>query len=117
MHQGRTAQPRVRPHIIPRPRLMRQLDEAAPELLIVVAPAGYGKTTLATQRLTATEHLAAWCHLTSASLDVAVLARAVAAACSDVVPSAGSVLAERLRAARKAAPEPGVLAETLAKDL
>ena len=26
---------------------MRQLDEAAPELLIVAAPAGYGKTTLA----------------------------------------------------------------------
>src|SRR5436305_1542807 len=38
-----------RRHIIERPRLTRLLDEADARILMLVAPAGYGKTTLARQ--------------------------------------------------------------------
>ena len=36
-----------RDHIIKRPRLTRLLDETEARVILLVAPAGYGKTTLA----------------------------------------------------------------------
>ncbi len=39
--------PPAQRHIIKRPRLTRLLDEAEARVLLLVAPAGYGKTTLA----------------------------------------------------------------------
>jgi ATP/maltotriose-dependent transcriptional regulator MalT len=40
-------------HIIERPRLTRLLDETTARVIMLVAPAGYGKTTLARQWLAA----------------------------------------------------------------
>ena len=40
-----------RRHIIERPRLTRLLDETSARVIMLVAPAGYGKTTLARQWL------------------------------------------------------------------
>jgi len=56
---------RTQPKIIERPRLTRQLDECAARTILLVAPAGYGKTTLARQWLADKPH--AWCALTPAS--------------------------------------------------
>jgi len=42
-----TARPRARDFIIKRPRLTKLLDDSTSRLLLLVAPAGYGKTTLA----------------------------------------------------------------------
>ena len=46
-HQRRMA-PRER-RIIERPRLVTLLEEAEARVILLVAPAGYGKTTLARQ--------------------------------------------------------------------
>jgi ATP/maltotriose-dependent transcriptional regulator MalT len=46
-------------HIIERPRLTRLLDGATARVIMFVAPAGYGKTTLARQWLRDKRH--AWC--------------------------------------------------------
>jgi LuxR family maltose regulon positive regulatory protein len=46
--------PPLRPSLVPRPRLLRKLDEGLQEgcrLTLVAAPAGYGKTTLVTEWL------------------------------------------------------------------
>ena len=38
-------------HIIERPRLLKLLNETEAKIILLVAPAGYGKTTLARQWL------------------------------------------------------------------
>jgi ATP/maltotriose-dependent transcriptional regulator MalT len=60
-------------HIIERPRLTRLLDETTARVIILVAPAGYGKTTLARQWLATRPH--AWFEASSALADVAGLIR------------------------------------------
>ena len=61
-----------RRRIIERPRLMRMLDDGQGRIRMLVAPAGYGKTTLARQWLEGKR--AAWYTGTPASTDVAALA-------------------------------------------
>jgi ATP/maltotriose-dependent transcriptional regulator MalT len=87
------------------------------DVIILAAPAGYGKTTLARQWLGENKRVSAWHQVTFASLDLAVLASGVANACSSVIPHAGEALTERLRATQKAPVEPERLAETLGKEL
>ena len=60
-------------HIIERPRLTRLLDETTARVIMLVAPAGYGKTTLARQWLAKRPH--AWFEASSALADVAGLIR------------------------------------------
>lgn len=62
-------------HIIERPRLTRLLDETTARVIMLVAPAGYGKTTLARQWMRQRKH--AWLHGTSAHSDVAALATGI----------------------------------------
>ena len=65
-----------RSHIIERPRLTRLLDETAARIILLVAPAGYGKTTLAREWLSGKPH--AWYRGNSATADVAALALGLA---------------------------------------
>jgi ATP/maltotriose-dependent transcriptional regulator MalT len=67
-----------RRHIIERPRLTKLLDETSAGVIMLVAPAGYGKTTLARQWLADKAH--AWYQGIPSSGDVAALALGVAAA-------------------------------------
>lgn len=60
-------------HIIDRPRLTKILDESNARLILLVAPAGYGKTTLARQWLKDKPHV--WYQATLESSDPAALAR------------------------------------------
>src|SRR5215831_5985151 len=76
-------------HIIERPRLTRLLDETTARVIMLVAPAGYGKTTLARQWVQQREH--AWLHGAAAYGDVAALA-------SGLGKSLASVLGEESRA-------------------
>ena len=73
MGEGTATEPKTRRRrIIERPRLTRLLDESQGRIKMLVAPAGYGKTTLARQWLEGKR--AVWYTATPASADVAALA-------------------------------------------
>jgi ATP/maltotriose-dependent transcriptional regulator MalT len=108
--------PQVRqPKIIERPRLTRQLDECGARVILLIAPAGYGKTTLARQWLTGKPH--AWCALSAADRDVAALATEIAIATRVVVPDAGVFMQTRLGLSSQPSSEIEIFAEMLASDL
>src|SRR5689334_11893073 len=74
-------QPRVRgeSRIIERPRLIKLLDETDARTILLLAPAGYGKTTLARQ-WAKTLNGAVWVTLTAEDRDIAAIATKVARA-------------------------------------
>ena len=100
--------------IIERPRLTRLLTESESRVMLLVAPAGYGKTTLARQWLHDQRH--AWYQASPASSDVAALALGLAAAASDVSPGVGDHVRGRLKTVGDAATEARSLAADLAED-
>ncbi len=56
--------PLLRSILVPRPRLIKRLDESLTrKLTLVSAPAGYGKTTLVAEWLCTSENLATWLSL------------------------------------------------------
>ena len=71
------SKPRRQRRIIERPRLIKMLDDADARVILLLAPAGYGKTTLARQ-WAKTLNGAIWIGLTPAHRDVATLADAFA---------------------------------------
>ena len=107
--------PRARSHIIERPRITRLLDETKARTIMLVAPAGFGKTTLARQWLDPRPH--GWYRGSPASSDVAALAAGVAKAASAIVPGAGRRMMERLGIVGAPPPKAGVLAAMLGEDL
>src|SRR6266516_6562621 len=88
-----------RRHIIERPRLTRLLDQTRAPVIMLVAAAGYGKTTLARQWVEDKPH--AWYSITSASSDVAALVLGLARALADPANQQLTLLRERLRATRE----------------
>jgi len=104
-----------RRRIIKRPRLTRMLDESGARIILLVAPAGYGKTTLAHEWLD--EKRSAWYRASTASADVAALAVGLASAAAEIVPGAGDRMRQRLRATDRPEEEARTLAEMLAEDL
>ena len=118
MAEGAVNKPPVnRRRIIERPRLTRLLDESQARIKMLVAPAGYGKTTLARQWLASGPRNGAWVVVNSSSLDVAALSRAAQAAVGELVPGAGEALLERLAVTADANREAETLAEILAMEL
>jgi LuxR family transcriptional regulator, maltose regulon positive regulatory protein len=101
--------------IIERPRLTRLLDTSQGRLKVLVAPAGYGKTTLVRQWLV--DKRATWYTGTQASTDVAALAAGIRAAVGAFVPGSGDALMERLPVTPRPEEEADVLAGMLAVDL
>lgn len=109
---------RLRPRrIIERPRLTRLLDSTTARVRMLIAPAGYGKTTLAEQWTSAGGRKAVWYQCRRASADVAHLAVGLAEAASALLPGCDIRLRERLLATKDPAVEVEVLAEILAEDL
>src|SRR4249919_2412305 len=90
--------PAGRDHIIERPRLTRLLDGTTARVITLIAPAGYGKTTLTRQWLATRPH--AWYQGSTASSDVAALALGVAEAAASTLPGAGRRLREWLPTSR-----------------
>ena len=114
MDQGTAGKSTSGRHIIQRPRLTQLLDGTESSLILLVAPAGYGKTTLAQQWTFRKGRIAIWHEVTTASTDVAVLAASIARALSRLFPEAANLVADRLRASREAEADPDVLADALA---
>jgi LuxR family transcriptional regulator, maltose regulon positive regulatory protein len=104
-----------RRRIIERPRLTRLLDESQGRIKMLIAPAGYGKTTLARQWLA--DKRAVWYTATPASADVAALAAGLKEAVAQAVPGAGDALIERLSVTSRPEDETRVLETMLARDL
>lgn len=102
-------------HIIERPRLTRLLTESESRVMLLVAPAGYGKTTLARQWLADRRHV--WYQATEAAGDVAALALGLVESAEPIVPSAGDQLRTRLRASTDPQSEAAEIARTFADHL
>ncbi len=88
--------PRPRRGLVPRPRLSQRLDRGTTsKLMLISAPAGFGKTTLLTEWLAAgpaapaDERLAAWLSLDRADNDPASFWTYVIAALQTVAPGIG----------------------------
>jgi LuxR family transcriptional regulator, maltose regulon positive regulatory protein len=106
-----------RRRIIRRPRLTKLLDENSARIKLLIAPAGYGKTTLAQQWLSEPERQDVWYRGGPAAADVAALAAGLAVAASDVLPGAGARMRERLRATGHPEEDVDILAELFAEDV
>jgi ATP/maltotriose-dependent transcriptional regulator MalT len=107
--------PDVPDYFIERPRLTRLLDEATAPVIMLIAPAGFGKTTLARQWLAPRRR--GWYRGSPAAADVAALAVGLARSASAIVPDAGRRMGERLRATGTPEQDVEPLAELLAEDL
>lgn len=116
MGEGTATTPHLgRRRIIERPRLIRMLDESPERIKLLVAPAGYGKTTLARQWLQGRR--SAHVSVTRACRDIAALAASTQEAIEQLIPSAGITLVERLAATKRPSEEVDILAEVLIRDL
>src|SRR3954453_3898862 len=101
--------------IIERPRLTRLLTDSESRVMLLVAPAGYGKTTLAREWLRDRKHV--WYQATPASSDVAALALGLADAAGVVAPTAPSHVRAHIKAAREPATATAMIATRLAAEL
>jgi len=93
------------------------LDQATASVLVLAAPAGYGKTTLAWQWFKDTGRRAAWHQVTPSAIDVVALARETARAIETLAPGCTRHLRERLEASRHRDPDGSELARALAEGL
>ena len=99
-----------------RPRLTTILDGASAQSIILTAPAGYGKTTLAREWLQGREDVA-WYRATPASADVGAFSAGLAETLSPIVPDVGERVRQRLRVGDATERLARPLAELLAEDL
>ena len=102
---------------IERPRLLRSLDASKARVRMLIAPAGFGKTTLAEQWTRASASHVAWYPCRNASADVAALSVGIAAVAAEFIPGCEKRLRERLMVTQSPADEVDVLAEILAEDI
>ena len=107
----------ARQRIIRRPRLTSMLDDSTARLRLLIAPAGYGKTTLAREWLGEPEFRDVWYRGGPASADVAALAAGIAEAASEIVPEAGKRMRDRVRATGHPEEDVDILAELFAEDV
>jgi LuxR family transcriptional regulator, maltose regulon positive regulatory protein len=66
---AKTMVPPVRPDTVDRPHLLARLEQAVTPITVVVAPAGWGKTTLLTQFAAAQSHPIGWLTLDASDDD------------------------------------------------
>ena len=117
MDGGREKSGPRRRRIVARPRLTSALDASTARVRLLIASAGYGKTTLAEQWISAPGRRAAWYRIREASADVAVVAVDLASVAATIVPGCDRRLRERLGASPRPSDEAAMLADMLAEDL
>lgn len=107
---------RLSPRHVCRPRLTQALDATAAQAVVLAAPAGYGKTTLAIEWLERKRQFA-WCDASPSDADLAAFSSALADAVARIVPEAGERLRQRLRVGQRPDEAARPLAELLSEDL
>jgi DNA-binding CsgD family transcriptional regulator/tetratricopeptide (TPR) repeat protein len=93
------------------------LDESGARIILLVAPAGYGKTTLAREWFEDSPRRSAWYRGGPASSDVAALSVGLARTVVEIAPEAGERMQKRLKATDRPDQDTGLLAEMLAEDV
>src|SRR2546430_3797032 len=73
-----TTRPAAQSYIIKRPRLTKLLDESEARIILLCAPAGYGKTTLAREWVETRSEAVAWYGARPLTSDVAAFAHDLA---------------------------------------
>jgi DNA-binding NarL/FixJ family response regulator len=101
--------------IIERPRLLRLLDDADARLILMCAPAGYGKTTLARQWAVSYDGPVAWLVCRRGSADTAAIALGLIDSLEAAIGTRLGVVRERVRTSPNANREAVALAEVLAE--
>jgi LuxR family maltose regulon positive regulatory protein len=96
--------------------LTRLLDGSAAQSILITAPAGYGKTSLACEWLAGRRDVA-WYRATAASADLAAFSVGIADSMQHVVPDAGRRLRQRLLVSEPPERAARPMAELLAEDL
>ena len=99
-----------------RPRLTRLLDANTAQTILITAPAGYGKTTLAAEWVQGRDDVV-WYRATSGSADVAAFSAGLADVITPLVPGVGDRLKQRLRVADTPERAARPLAEIFSEDL
>jgi len=116
MREGTKPRPAKAPNfIIKRPRLTKLLDDSGARLILLVAPAGYGKTTLAREWTSAFRRPLAWYQASTASSDVAALATGLAVELDQAVGDGATTAYDRMAAMTPYQQQPDVLARALAR--
>jgi ATP/maltotriose-dependent transcriptional regulator MalT len=108
---------RPEPQLVERPRLLEKLDGSDARVIALVAPAGFGKTTLARQWVSGRNIAHAWYSVGPEGFDVAAVAARIAAAVSTVVAGAGERMLTRLSVSTDPEAEAVLLAELLSKEI
>ncbi len=90
--------PRQRPKSVPRPQLIQRLDEALyGRLTLISAPAGFGKTTLASQWIMESAYRHAWLSLDKSDSDPSRFLIYIISAFETLIPNIGSGLVDRFQ--------------------
>ncbi len=114
--QTKLYRPPVTEDIVPRPMLFDRLEKGKNlPLSLVIAPAGYGKSTLVSHWLEKSGFPSAWLSLEESDSDVRIFLTYLVAAIQTVSPKACTGLAARLRS--RDLPQPRILAEELNRAL
>jgi LuxR family transcriptional regulator, maltose regulon positive regulatory protein len=103
--------------MVQRPRLTRLLAETESRVVLLVAPAGYGKTTLAREWFAKQQSQHVWYQATDRSSDAAGLALDLASAAGSVVANADTQLRARLKTSKDPSAQVDLLARDVARDL
>ena len=99
--------------IIERPRLIKLLEETTARTILLIAPAGYGKTTLARQWAERQKGVH-WYTARTGSADVAQLAVDLAGALADAAPNLATYAAQLMQALPNPSQNARQIAESLA---
>jgi DNA-binding CsgD family transcriptional regulator len=99
--------------ILERPRLTQAIRDASTRVVLLRAPAGFGKTTLAKQWLAEAGGSVLWFRATDAVQDVAALATALAHVLEDVLPGSEAAIRRELAAIERPAERPVEIATVL----
>src|SRR5258708_32160024 len=82
--------PRLRPNVVSRPRLLERLNEGLHrKLTLISAPAGFGKTTLASEWVEGIERPIAWLSLDAGENDPTLFLTYLVAALQTIAPTIG----------------------------
>lgn len=110
--------PPPRPKIVPRPRLIEQLNEGMPrKLTLISAPAGFGKTTLVSAWIAARAQPVTWVAVDEGDSDPRRFWAYVVAAVQKVAPHIGAEVMAQLQSPQPQPPAIDALLTTLLNEL